>query len=263
MNRPARFDIDVDRHFPPLAHAPIVEAVIHWQASPTKSLDRQKWKQELARRFPGYSLDDQKQFEFEAALSALTEGVETQQRTRWDGFRLSSTDGKFVCQLRPNGVVFSRLAPYEGWPTFVAEALRFWDSFVELAAPVAVDRLGVRFINQIEIKNEDAVSDLVNETADVLEPIELPTERYFREDTVDVPGHPYRVNLVRATQELRPTSLPKKSLIVDVDAFSTEPTGTDKAVVERLLAELRFLKNLVFFTYVKEPEMRFRGNSRW
>ena len=44
MSRPGSFHIDIDRDFPHLAHAPIVEAVIHWQVSPSKSLEREELK---------------------------------------------------------------------------------------------------------------------------------------------------------------------------------------------------------------------------
>jgi uncharacterized protein (TIGR04255 family) len=259
MSRPCSFHFDLERDFPHLRHAPIVEAVIHWQASPSNSLDREQWKNELTRRFGGYSVHVQQQVE--AALSASAEGVETRQRTRWGGFRLTSGDEKHVGQITPNAVVFSRLAPYENWASFIAEALRFWDSFVALAAPVAVDRLGARFINQMEMKSEETASDLVNETPHLLESIGLHTDSFFRQDMLEAPGHLYRVNLVRAIQGPQPPIVPQRSLIVDIDAFTTGPTGMDKAAIEQRFRELRFLKNFVFFNFIKEPEKRFGGTS--
>jgi uncharacterized protein (TIGR04255 family) len=259
MSRSGSFYIDRDRDFPHLAHAPIVEAVIHWQASPGKSLDREEWKTELTRRFGGYSLHVQQHVE--AALSASAEGVETHQRTRWGGFRLTGADDKYVCQVTPNAVVFSRLAPYENWASFVAEALRFWDSFGEIAAPVTVDRLGVRFINQMEMKSEESASEFVNETPELLESIGLHPDTFFRQDILEVPDQPYRVNLVRAIQGPQPPLVPQRSLIVDIDAFTTGPTKVDKTVIEQRLKELRFLKNLVFFKFIREPEKRFGGMS--
>jgi uncharacterized protein (TIGR04255 family) len=257
MNRPGSFRIDVDRDFPHLVHAPIVEAAIHWQVTPGQTLEREGLKKELTERFCGYTLRVQQQLE--AALRASPEGVETRQRTHWDGFRLTSADEKYVCQVRPNAVIFSRLTPYENWANFVAEAWRFWESFVELAAPVAIDRLGVRFINQMAIKSEETASDFVNETPDLLESIGLHPDAFFRQDTYQTPDQPYRVNLVRAIQGAQPPMVPQRSLIVDIDAFTTGPTKVDRTVVEQRLKELRFLKNLVFFNFIKEPQKRFGG----
>lgn len=253
MSQSGGFPIDVDRDFPHLAHAPIVEAVIHWQAVPSKAMEREEIKGELGRRFGGYSLHVQQRVH--TALSASAESVEARQQTRWDGFRLTSADGKYVGQMRPNSVVLSRLAPYDNWPTFATEALRFWSCFVELVTPVAVDRLGVRFINQVEMQRDEKASDLVNEMP--LPSIGLHADSFFREDSLDVPGHPYRVNLVRAIQAPQPTMASQKSLIIDIDAFTIGPTDTEQAAIEQRLKELRYLKDFVFFNYMKEAEKRF------
>jgi uncharacterized protein (TIGR04255 family) len=106
MTRPGSSHINLDRDFPHLADAPIVEALIHWQASPGRSLDREELQKELVRRFDDYAVHDQQQFE--TALIASSEGVETSQRTRWGGFRLTSADKSYVCQVTTNAVVLSR-----------------------------------------------------------------------------------------------------------------------------------------------------------
>lgn len=255
MNRPGRFNIDGDRDFPHLAHAPIVEALIQWQASPSQSLDREELKKQLGGRFSGYALHVQQHVE--AALSASAEGVETRQRTRWGGFRLTSGDEKYVCQFLPNGILFSRLAPYENWSTFAAEALRFWAGFVELAAPVAVERMAVRFISQMELKEGENAADFVKETPGLPESLGLRPDTFFRQDIMEVPDYPYRVRLVRAIQGREPPIVPRRSLIVDIDVFTTQPTKVDQAAIDQRLKEMRFLKNFVFFNFVKDPQKRF------
>jgi uncharacterized protein (TIGR04255 family) len=257
MSRVGSFHIDVDRDFPHLANAPIVEALIQWQASPSKSLDREELKKELERRFSGYSLHIQQQVE--AALSASAEGMETRQRTRWAGFRLTSADEKYVCQFLPNGVLFSRLALYENWSTFAAEALRFWTGFVELAAPVAVERMAVRFISQMELKEGETAADFVKEMPGLPESMGLRPDTFFRQDILEVPDYPYRVRLARVIQGREPPIVPRRSLIVDIDVFTTQPTKVDQAAIDQRLKEMRFLKNFVFFNFVKEPEKRFGG----
>jgi uncharacterized protein (TIGR04255 family) len=255
MSRPKNFQIDVDHDFPHLPRAPIVEAVIHWQASPSRTLDREELKRDLEQRFTDYSLHAQHRIE--AALSASAEGVEARQRTRWGGFRLTSANEKHVCQVTPNAVVFSRLAPYKDWPTFVTEALRYWDAFVALAAPVSVERLGVRFINQIELKETEQAADVVQETPGLPESIGLRPESFFRQDTMAVPDYPYRVNLVRVIQGLEPPMVPQRSLIVDIDVFAAGLTNVDRATIDQRLSEMRYLKNFIFFNFLKQPEKRF------
>jgi uncharacterized protein (TIGR04255 family) len=250
---------DVDKEFPHLAHAPIVEAVIHWQVSASKSLDREELKKELATRFPNYSLRVEQHVE--AALSASAEGVEARQRTSWGGFRLTSGDEKYICRFKPNAVVFSRLAPYENWASFVAEALRFWESFVELADPVSVDRLGVRFINQIGMKGDEKVSDLVHELPLPLESRGFASDTFFRQDLL-MPDPRYRVSLARTVQPPQPPMIPGRSLIVDIDVFTATPTKVQATAIDERLREMRSLKNHVFFEFVRDPEKRFGGRAK-
>lgn len=251
------FRMDVDRKFPHLHKAPIVEAVIHWQASPSRVLDRENVKKELEQRFCEFSLRDQQPIDL--AMNLWAEGVEPRQQIRWNGFRLESTDQKYIGQLMLNAVVFSRLAPYENWPTFVAKAVRFWDAFVELAAPVTVERLSVRFISQIELKEQEQASDVVKEPSAMTESIGLRPNTFFRQDTMEVPDYPYRVNLVRAIQCPQPPIIPKKLLFVDINIFTTGPINVNKATIEQHLKEMRFLKNFVFFSFTKNAEQRFGG----
>ena len=50
----SRFTIDHDEKFPQLVRSPILEAVIHWEAYPSKPLDQATLGEELAKRFPDY-----------------------------------------------------------------------------------------------------------------------------------------------------------------------------------------------------------------
>lgn len=260
MIQPDNFKIEPSREFPHLPGAPIVEAVIHWRASPGNVLERDALKNELEGRFSGYSLHEQQRIQ--AAFTASADGLEASQHRRWGGFRLTSADQKYVCQVTPTAVVFSRLSPYEDWSRFAGEALRFWDGFVELATPVALDRLGVRFINQIELSESEQASDVVNEPPALPESIGLRPEAFFRQDTIALPGYPYRVNLVRAIQGPDPPLVPRKSLFVDIDVFTREPITVDRSAVDQHLNEMRFVKNWIFFNFVKDAEKRFAEQTQ-
>src|ERR1044071_2315587 len=48
------FTLDLDETFPRLSRAPIVEAVIHWQAQAQKPLELESLKKVLAERLPQY-----------------------------------------------------------------------------------------------------------------------------------------------------------------------------------------------------------------
>ena len=78
-------------------------------------------------------------------------GVSTRAIRKMNGVRLTSEDGRQVAQLRTDGFSFSRLAPYEDWSTFFAEAGRLWGAYIDIAEPRRTTGVAVRYINQIVV----------------------------------------------------------------------------------------------------------------
>ncbi len=67
------------------------------------------------------------------------------------GWRFRNGDGTYVHQARLNGFGMSRLAPYQSWALFSQEARRLWNRYRDSVRPVAMQRLGLRYINRIDI----------------------------------------------------------------------------------------------------------------
>ena len=131
MKGPPTFKINVTEKFKQLPRAPIAEAVIQWQATPSRTLEQTPLHMALKEKFPDFSSHIHQGLELEAQFAPSPQSMELRQRSKWDGIRLTSADHKYVCQFKPNTVVFSRLAPYEGWESFRQAAAPFWQTFLE------------------------------------------------------------------------------------------------------------------------------------
>ena len=156
-------EINVDKKFPNLPNAPIVEAVVHWQAIPKVPLEEETLQKELASSFGDYIAGPQ--FNQQIGLKDVPGLLEVRQERIWQGVRLSSPDDKepkFVCQFMKNGIAFSRLAPYEGWQGFISEADRFWRKYVEFGQPSSVSQLSVRYISQIPVQSSVNVGEYLS-----------------------------------------------------------------------------------------------------
>ena len=70
------------------------------------------------------------------------------------GVRLASIDQADVCLYRANEVISSRLAPYQGWNALVARAHADWARFTKVRQRPVLNRLGLRYINRIDIPHE-------------------------------------------------------------------------------------------------------------
>jgi uncharacterized protein (TIGR04255 family) len=87
---------------------------------------------------------------FQGRLSAGAQVGASAKQTKV-GYLFRSADGKRVLQVRLDGFTFSRLKPYENWAALRDEAKGLWSAYRELVRPIKVTRVGVRYINQIDV----------------------------------------------------------------------------------------------------------------
>jgi uncharacterized protein (TIGR04255 family) len=62
-----------------------------------------------------------------------------------------SADGLQVVHVRTNGLGFSRLAPYEDWERFTAEARRVWNIYSGCTEPAELSGFAARYINSLRV----------------------------------------------------------------------------------------------------------------
>ena len=249
------FSIDLNEEFVSLSNAPIVEAVLQFNAPPSIAFQQAELKDLLAKEFGGYKLHDQMQHETEFQSSA-DGNVAMHHRSQWDGFRLHSEDGKYICQWKRNCLIFSRLRPYENWPKLLEAAMPFWSAYRKYGEPTIIEGISVRFISQIPLKENERPSKYVQNVPVPLKGLGLRADAFFHQDTIPLKGYPYEVRLIRAMQPAAEKTGSKRVLIVDIDV-STKDAVTFESL-DQTLAELRYIKNKVFFTYMKDADKHFR-----
>ncbi len=260
MKHDQAFELKLDEAFPHLAYAPIVEAVIHWAAKPAKQLDRNGVQRELAQRLPDYAkcqAAHELELELNAPHLAPDQPASTQsRRDSWLGFRLTSADGLQIVQFHRDGVVFSRLAPYDKWDTFVASASRVWDVYRELADPSEVQRLGVRFINRISQVRIGTVGQWLSRAPKGLDSTGLPLRNFLFQSVHDVPGFPYQVRVVETVQPPALSESADVGLLLDIDVYTTQPFAPQAEVLDAHLERLHWLKNKAFFSLLSKKALQ-------
>jgi uncharacterized protein (TIGR04255 family) len=249
------FEFDRSKEFPTLGHAPIVEAVLQWQASPSVAVGPEEVQQQLTEAFPNYEIAPQ--HKFEAALEGNASGMQFRQTSCWEGFRCQSSaeNPKCVVQFTRDGVVFSRLAPYVDWSDFVAEGTKFWENFVEILQPKSIACLSVRYISEIVLKSLKEVGKYLKVAQEPFIDLGVSQDGFFYQDTLKPGNEPY---IVRVTRCVQPKILPStgdKSLILDIDVATTDDVTLDE--MSEKLKDLRYLKNEVFFSLMNDPEAVF------
>ncbi len=201
---PSFFKIDTVERFPRLAHAPIAEAIIEMRARADVPWEESGIRDKLVSLLPAYpKIESQSEFEHEMQFGPGQDVVQTHRDLGWRGLRCESADHVHIAQFNRDGFVFSRLRPYDHWEQFHGEAIRLWNIHRGLAHPSGIQRLGLRFINRIELPVDGPrPDDYLHMPAEVLTGVSLSRAGFFHRDVLGVPGYPYMVTIVRTRVDL-------------------------------------------------------------
>jgi uncharacterized protein (TIGR04255 family) len=261
VSTPALVEIKTDESFEHLPHAPIVEAVIDIRARAAQKLEESSVRSRLEPSLEAYGfLDSQRQFHGEVKLEPGKPPSQLVRDVGWKGVRFRSSDEKHIAQFNRDGFVFSRLEPYTEWKQFSGEGLRLWNIFRELAQPMAIHRIGVRFINRLQLPpGELRFEDYIQPAPTSPFGMELPFHGFMHHDRLAVPGHPYGINLIRTIQPSTGNGGAGVGVILDIDVFTDQEFELDEAKLVHRLLEMRWLKNKAFFGSVTKKALeRFR-----
>jgi len=129
---------------------PITEAVIEIrldQPVPKVSLDKVR-----ARALKKYPLSDEL-----SSVGVLFEPEKAAARVKqeWIGYKLTNVDSTDILMLQSQAFSTSRLAPYPGWESFCGNARQEWNEWKREVGYIKVIRIGVRYINRLDIPVEN------------------------------------------------------------------------------------------------------------
>jgi uncharacterized protein (TIGR04255 family) len=251
---PPSLRIDTTEQFPRLAHAPIAEAVIEMRARAEVPFEESTVRGRLVPLLSAYpQIESQSEFEHEMQFGLGREPVQTHRDLGWKGLRCESADHVHIVQFNRDGFVFSRLRPYDHWEQFYGEAIRLWNVHRDIAHPSEIQRLGLRFINRIELPLDGPrPDDYLHMPPEVLTGLPLSRSGFFHRDVLGVPGYPYIVTIVRTVQPIQTGVSKRFGLLLDIDVFSTEPFDLRDELLTQRLTEMRWLKNKAFFGSITE-----------
>jgi uncharacterized protein (TIGR04255 family) len=259
MTDSRKLEINLAEEFPHLAHAPIVEAVIEIRARAQAPWEELAITKQIKQQLPDYpNVVSQNQERREITLGPDAPKL-VSQNLGWHGLQFQSEDKKHIARFNRDGFMLSRLQPYQNWRQLFDEAMRLWQMHVEISKPLEVERVGVRFINRIEMQpGEVCCEDYIELPPHPTKGLDLPFMGFFHQDTLAVPGYPLAVNVIRTFQPPQSTNA-GVALILDIDATTTTALKMSREDLAQSLRQMRWLKNKVFYGNVKEKALnRFK-----
>jgi uncharacterized protein (TIGR04255 family) len=159
--------------------------------------------------------------------------------------RLSTKDELHVLLLNKNSVATSQLAPYPGWETFSQRVMRDLELFFDAFGNRELTRIGMRYINRIDVLLERAdVSDYLNVWPLIPEIGTTIGHSYALQSTRELVGKNMAVTLQSATVD---SPVPKAiSFALDIDLFRTVDVPRRPEMIMHVLTSMRDAKNMIF-----------------
>lgn len=162
-----------------------------------------------------------------------------------DGYRFRSPESNKILQCRQDGFTFNKLKPYENWEVFRTEANEYWKLFIEKVAPVKVNRLGLRYINRIELPLPFIdFKEYLLSAPEVAPKLPQSLSHFFMSFSIPYPEHGAMAII---TQTMENQTLPAKlPIILDIDVFQDVNFKPEDSGIWERLDLLRNIKNDIF-----------------
>jgi len=226
----------------PYSHPPVVEAIIELQFEPALSLKEiENLRSKLSKRYPTLIENRLVEVHIDEKGAATTRSVP-------QGFKGTSADNCGVILSSPNSFASVRLAPYVGWEEVVTVARENYQVFRDVVGHRTTTRIGVRYVNRIDIPDEAASKlqpkDVFNVYTNVPEDIPKIPRNFFSRYEYDVGQHEILVIIHTASAD--PVLLDSKAFTLDIDVVKNQKVPQKPDDIWSLIEEMRVIKNRAF-----------------
>jgi uncharacterized protein (TIGR04255 family) len=210
----------------------------------------------LHDRIRGAFPHQEKQVEFAASVVFSAGAPAASGEQRPNGFRFLTQDRTWIFQARLYGFTVSHLAPYTDWTALRARAAALWEHYVAVANPLAVERIGLRYINRISIPLGATLSEYFNVEPHLGDSLPQNLQWFALQVAMEDPKIP-AVVLLQQRPEPDSSGSGEVPIVLDIDVFREWRLDPRSDEVWSLLDAFRHLKNRIFFgaTTEKTREM--------
>lgn len=242
--------------WPYLSNAPIIEAIIEFQFSVSDNVTIEMLQEIADVLKPDFPQQEEKRSSIIKAV-IKSSGPETEVHDGGlVGISAKSSDDKNIVQLFRDRFSFSQLPPYQNWELLEEQAIKIWNIFLDKTKIEGVNRVGVRFINKIELDlpMEDFNDYIVGAPVvpDGLPPFlgAFDMRLIIPNKDIDADGI---VNMSMNGLDKEKNVVP---VILDVDVGKTGQMKSDEESLHHTLVCLRNYKNELFFRNITDRVVR-------
>ena len=245
--------------FPHLNHAPIVEALIFFQADASASWKSGTLRAELAPLWPEHTeVQEMRAVKMEVRFEQGQAPKQEITLPGIEGLVFRSRTHPTVYQARRDGFIASWLKPYPDWETFQGDALAQWERYAKALGWPVLHSVIVRFINRLEFPLEGFDAARYFTTHPPRPPsLDWNLANFMQQVEYAVPHTGYVVQTILGRAfDTTPDLL---AFILDLEVKLREPLAVTERPLDDVLGEMRSLKNKAFFGLLTEQAWQKYG----
>jgi uncharacterized protein (TIGR04255 family) len=222
------------------ANAPITEAVIDIRVVPPDQFDVddfRKLSDQFGREFKGQN---------DQVRITGTIGPDGAPRPTATKVGIQFVGNAKLFQTQIDGWTFNKLAPYRGWEEeFRDEARTLWRAYRELVQPKAVSRVGLRYVNRLDLPLPISDFKVYLRTYPELAP-DLPQGLSHFVMQLQIPHQDINALLLLNLAMVKPVRPGVSSVVLDLDLSRSVDLPADESELWALIEILRTRKNEIF-----------------
>lgn len=223
-------------------NAPIVEAVFDVKVSNTIIINPSTFEKYGKTDLTDYPISN-KIFNVQLQISDKQGTGQVGRTTNLLGYVFSNIQGNRKVQFRLDGFSYNMLRPYSNWNDFSTAAFALLKKYIDLAKPNSITRIGLRFINRIDLPLEDQkLEEYIKYHPPIPAGLPKKLDKFFLQ--MQIPSND-GISKALISQTFERSKGGRVPFIIDIDVFQEERLKITDPLDEKYNA-LRDLKNSIF-----------------
>ena len=238
--------------FPNLTRAPIIEALVFFQADASASWEPRKLRAELIALWPDHTeIQEVQSVMMEFRIGDGETPPQELKQSGVEGLIFRSKTKPTVYQVRRDGFIASWLHPYQNWDAFRDDATTQWERYALQSGISNLHSIFVRFINRVEFPIENfSPEDYFTVFPKRPSGIDWQVSNFVQQVEYAIPSTNFiiQTTLTRAF-DAAPNLV---AFILDTEVKLRTPLSATNASPIEVLAQMRGIKNQAFFGTLTE-----------
>ena len=163
----------------------------------------------------------------------------------WLGIEFRDTEKQFVLRLQKDGLSFHKLKPYTSFTDILPQMKELWRKYCEVFQPAGVSKIGLRFVNRIELPN-DVTAENLSDYLSVVPHVKLPSETDIKNVLSRVHVESNELNGYISFSNVSTIQPNIEAVILDIDTWQDQDLSASNQSIWSNFSELRTFKNKLF-----------------